>query len=128
MLKLRRYLPSDLEAVSRIWEKHHSQTFSLPALNPSIITGVIVDENDKVVAFGNLKIYAEGVIVMDHDRPKATLGRALKKLMEAAIMGARKFGVSRIHVSTTDPDYSEILRKHYGFSDVLGEHLVREND
>lgn len=125
---IRRYRHSDLEAVSKLWEKHHSHSFSLPTLEPSIINAVVEDAEGKIVAFGNLKVYAECVMVMDHDRPKSLLARAFKRLMETAILAARRNKIQKVHAVSLDPDFAELLRKHYGFSDVTGEHLVRESN
>jgi len=97
----------------------------LPRLTPSIIDCVISDD-DGIVAFGNLKVYAETVMVMDHDRPARLRAKAFREIMPVAIMGAQRAGIHEIHAVTQDPDFGVVMRKHYGFRDVLGEHLVKE--
>jgi hypothetical protein len=123
----RRYQPSDLEEVSALWEKHHSHEFSLPPLDEAIIACVAVDETTgKIVAYGVMKVYAEVVMVIDHDRGRITRARALTELMGVGVMAAQKAGLPQIHAMTTDPDYADVLRKHYGFSNIEGEHLMME--
>lgn len=127
-MKVRRYRPSDLEEISKLWEKHHSHSFSLPPLNPSIIDCVVEDSEGKIVAFGNLKIYAEAVMIMDHDRSRKDLAVAFQRCMDVAIMGAQKSGISEIHAVAQDADFADVLRNKYDFVNVVGEHLVREVD
>ena len=97
----------------------------MPQLEPSIITCVVEDDKG-MIAFGNLKIFAETYMVMDHDRSKLERARAFKEIMPVAIMGAQRVGIHQIHACTQDPDFADVLRKHYGFWDVLGEHLIKE--
>lgn len=107
--------------------KHHAHSFSLPALNPSLIDCVAVDETvGKIVAFGVVKVYAEAVMVMDHDRNRLTRARAFAELMSVAIMGCQKAGVTQLHVVAQDPNFADVLRKQYKFGDVVGEHLKLE--
>lgn len=124
-LVVRRYSPADLKKIDEIWQKHHSASFSLPKLSPSIIDCVIEDEQG-IIAFGNLKVYAETVMVMDHDRSARLRAKAFREIMPVAIMGAQRAGIHEIHAVTQDPDFGVVMRKHYGFRDVLGEHLVKE--
>ena len=122
---VRQYKKSDLEKIDAIWKKHHAHQFTLPPLDPSIITCVIEDEKG-MVAFGNLKIFAETVMVMDHDRSPLVRARAFREIMPVAIMGAQKAHISQIHAVVQDPSFGDVLRKHFGFTDVLGEHLILE--
>lgn len=127
-MKVRRYRPSDLSEVNQLWEKHHSHSFSLPPLQPSIIDCVVEDDDGKIIAFGNLKIFAECVMVMDHDKSSLKRARAFREIMPVAIMGAQKSGIAEIHATVQDPGFGDVMRKHFGFKDVLGEHLVKEVD
>jgi len=97
----------------------------LPKLTPSIIDCIVEDENG-IIAFGNLKVYAETVMVMDHDRTARLRARAFREIMPVAIMGAQRAGINEIHAVTQDPDFGVVMRKHYGFRDVLGEHLIKD--
>jgi hypothetical protein len=122
---IRRYQDGDLKKVDELWRKHHQNQFSLPSLHPSIITCVIEDEKG-MIAFGNLKVFAETIMVMDHDRSAIVRAKAFREIMPVAIMGAQKIGISEIHAVTQDSSFGDVLRKHFGFSDVLGEHLKLE--
>ena len=105
-LVVRRYTPADLAKINELWKKHHSHQFSLPQLEPSIITCVVEDDKG-MIAFGNLKIFAETYMVMDHDRSKLERARAFKEIMPVAIMGAQRAGIHQIHACTQDPDFAE---------------------
>ena len=124
-LVVRLYQKGDLKKVDELWRKHHENQFSLPALMPSIITCVVEDEQG-MIAFGNLKVFAETVMVMDHDRSPIVRAKAFREIMPVAIMGAQQVGISEIHAVTLDPSFGDVLRKHFGFSNVLGEHLKLE--
>ena len=122
---VRRYTPEDLKVIDELWRKHHAHQFSLPKLQPSIIDCVVEDDKG-IVAFGNLKVFAEAVMIMDHDRSPIVRAKALREMMPIGIMAAQRSGIAEIHLVSQDPDYAELLRKHYGFTTVLGEHLVKE--
>lgn len=79
-----------------------------------------------MIAFGNLKVFAETIMVMDHDRSSIVRAKAFREIMPVAIMGAQKAGISEIHAVTQDSSFGDVLRKHFGFEDVLGEHLKLE--
>jgi hypothetical protein len=126
-VKIRRYQDSDLEEVNELWVKHHSHAFSLPPLSPNIVTCVALDEaTGKIIAFGVVKVYAEAVMVMNHDERPRTLVRAFRELMSVAIMGCQKFGITQLHAVAQDPNFADVLRRQYNFEDVLGDHLKME--
>lgn len=97
----------------------------MPKTLPSVIDCIVEDDRG-IIAFGNLKVFAETIMVMDHDRSRTTRARAFREIMPVAIMGAQRAGITEIHAVTQDPDFGVVLRKHYGFADVLGEHLRLE--
>jgi len=122
---VRRYSSEDLKVIDELWRKHHAHQFSLPKLQPSIID-CIVEDDKGIVAFGNLKVFAETVMIMDHDRSAIVRAKAFREIMPVAIMGAQIAGIAEIHAVTQDPDFGVVMRKHYGFRDVLGEHLIKD--
>lgn len=122
---VRRFQLEDLAKIDELWKKHHAHQFSLPRLRPSIIT-CVVEDKEGMIAFGNLKVFAETVMVMDHDRSAIVRAKAFKEIMPVAIMGAQQADITEIHAVVQDPDFGDVLRKHYGFEDVLGEHLKLE--
>ena len=124
-MNVRRYSPADLKVIDELWQKHHAHQFSLPKLLPSIIDCVVEDDKG-IIAFGNLKVFAETVMIMDHDRSPIVRAKAFRQIMPVAIMGAQRAGIAEIHATVQDPDFGDVMRKHYGFRDVLGEHLIKD--
>lgn len=127
MLLTRAYdFERDAKWVNEIWHRDYSNEFGLPSLDNTIIKRV-VEVDDKPIAYGFAKIFAEATLVLDNSNPRNLKVQALQALMLDAIRGCRQHNLSQLHAVVKDrPDYVRLLKKHYGFRDVDGTMLVME--
>lgn len=123
---LRRYRDSDLEAVSRLWEKHYKEEFSLPSLFPKIIEAVIEDDWGEIVGFGVVRVFAEAVMILDKDRTTREKVETLDLLMNFAVDGVKAAKIEQLHVFISDGNFGNILKKHYEFKEPKLKVLVKE--
>lgn len=124
---LRKFHQPDVESIDEIWRKHHSDDFSVPNRNNSIIDAV-VEEDGKVIAYGQVKMFAEAVFIIDKDASKRAKVEALKLLMLEAIRGTNLAGLEDLYCFIKDPTFSTLISKHFGFEivDEPGELLLRK--
>ena len=125
-MHLRRYRNSDLEAVSKLWEKYYKEEFSLPSLFPEIIEAVIEDDWGEIVGFGVVKVFAEAVMILDKDRTTRERVETLDLLMDFAVDGVRAANLKQLHVFVSDGNFGNILKKHYEFKEPELKVLVKE--
>jgi len=83
-----------------------------------------VEDDDEVVAYGMVKLFAEAIMVLDLDRPLRNKADAFKLLIEAAIAKSRDLHMEQLVGFVENRDFANILRKHYGFVNCSGEALV----
>jgi hypothetical protein len=127
MNTLRAYQPSDLAAISKIWEDHHSSFYGLPDRRAAVIDAVV--ENDgKIIGYGQVRLFAEAMLFLDMDAPLRSRIQALQQLMREAFRGTERAGLREIYAFIQDPDFSLLMQKHFHFvaADKPGELLVKE--
>jgi hypothetical protein len=117
----RNILPSDL---STIEELNGKQEFRISDIDNCIIDKIIL-KDEKAVAYGIVKQFAEGILLVNPDFPKVTRMKALNMLMEHAIEGSRKAGLTQLHYFVSDPRLAEMFKKHYDFQEAKDIILVR---
>lgn len=124
---LRKFHQSDIESIDNIWRKHHSDDFSIPNRNNSIIDAV-VEEDGKVIAYGQVKMFAEAMFIIDKDASTKAKVTALKLLMVEAFRGTNIVGIEDLYCFIKDPQFSTLISKHFGFEivDEPGELLLRK--
>lgn len=124
---LRRFKDSDIEAIDAIWRMHHSLDFSVPNRNNSIVDAV-VEESGKVIAYGQVKKFAEAIFILDKNASKRNKIIALKLLMLEAIRGTNIAGIEDIYSFIKDPEFATLISKHFSFEvvDEPGELLLRK--
>ena len=94
-------------------------------LNPgelSIVDGVIVDDNDEIIAFGITKPMAEATFLSNPDKSQRARVGAMRMLFEVAFEHTREFGIKQIHVFCDDKRLANALIKHYDF--MLCDNIV----
>ena len=116
----------DAVNVHKAWVNGHSDDFSIPALNNLVTDLVALNDEGRFISFGFVKLFAEGVIVMDMDMPLRDRMLALQPMMTEAFSGCRRKGIEQLHVSVTDEKFGRLLSKHYDFKDTEGRILVAE--
>ena len=123
---VRQYNPRlDAIPIHEVWKKHHDTDFSIPAVE-NILTAPIVYNDDRLVAFGMVKLFAEAIMVMDLDSNKRDRVNAMKILLMEAFKACNAANIEQLHLSVTNPDFAEMLKKHYDFRTCEGEILVVE--
>lgn len=122
-LKFRLSQRSDIGEIDRIW-REGNYNFSLPNTDQTLLDGVAFDENG-IVGFGLIKLYPEGIMVIDQKRPLRDKALAVKLLLHIQHEAVKRAGFDKVHVFTQDTSFHDILRKHYGYHDIVGDHLAR---
>jgi hypothetical protein len=119
-------LASDVPEITKIWEAHHARSFSLPTRD-----GVIVEANaveaGKIIAYGQVRHVAEPIFVLDLNATRRQKIKALELLMNEAFRGISKAGLKQIFAFARDPEFADLIVKHFGYQRAdLGEFLIRE--
>jgi len=125
-MRLRTFRPDDVTAIDKIWRDHHSLDFSVPDRQNRIIDTVAV-EGDKIIAYGQVKIFAEAMMILDLSQSPRKRIEALKLLMAEAFRGCEQAGVKELYIFAKDPKFATIIARHFGFESIeKGELLLRE--
>jgi hypothetical protein len=126
-MKLRAFRETDVPAISEIWEQHHSSLYSLPDRKTAIIDAVVEDK-DKVIGYGQVKLFAEAMLFLDKDAPIRARIFALKALMLEAFRGTENARLHQLYAFIQDPDFALLIQKHFHFypADKPGELLIKE--
>lgn len=126
MMKITSTSDADVKRITEIWDKHHSRGFSLPHRKNLIVEANIVDDG-KIIAYGQVRHVAEPIIVLDLDATRRQKIRALEMLMLEAFRGTSRAGLDRLFAFTRDPDFADLIVKHFAYERAdLGEFLIRE--
>lgn len=117
---------SDVPEISAIWEKHHKHSFILPHRRDLIVEANVLDHG-KLIAYGQVRHLAEPIIVIDLEATTRQKVKALDLLMNEAFRGATRAGLKKLFAFTRDPNFADLICKHYGYERAdLGEFLIRE--
>lgn len=127
MLYLRGVREQDVLVIDDIWKRHHSKDFGVPSMANVIDSKTLISDG-RVVGLGVVKLFAEGVIVLDKDVPIPTRAKGIIVGIDHALDVVKRAGLEQFHVFTDDPHYIEVLQKHWGFRIAPGTVLYREID
>jgi hypothetical protein len=125
-IRLRQLRPTDIPKLDELWNQHWSDR-GLPGLNSRIIDAVAVNDNDKVVGYGQVKAFAEAMLFLDPTARKRELVQATKLLMLEAFRGVEQSGLEDIYCFIKNPQFATLIANHYDFEIVEnpGELLLR---
>lgn len=128
MMIIRDFCNNDIDPINKIWEEHHSHRCSLPDRDHAIVDAVIEDDNGKIIAYGQVRHFAEMMMFLDHNISKRDKCVALKLLMMRAFEGLNKINMDQCYAFIHDPDFALLVEKHFGFNRVIqpGEMLLWE--
>lgn len=128
MVRIRSFRPSDVEVIDRIWRDHHSDDFSVPNRNTVITEAVIENEAGEVIAYGQVKMFAEAIMILDKNASQRDKVAALQKLLLEAFRGSTEFGLDKVNAFIKDPDFALVLERHFGFERATdpGELVYKE--
>ncbi len=127
MIYLRGVRELDLPVVDAIWKRHHSEDFGVPSMANVIDSRTLLSDG-QVIGLGMVKLFAEGIIVLDKDVPLPSRAKGIIVGIDHALDVVKRAGLEQFHVFTDDPHYIEVLKKHWGFRTAPGTVLYREID
>lgn len=117
----------DISAISDIWERCHSHSFELPSRRNLITEAKILNDKDKIIGYGQVRLVAEPIMILDLETRLRDRIKALQLLMTEAYRGVELVGLKRIHAFIRDPYFADLIVKHFGWTrGDLGELLVKE--
>ena len=114
---------ADLEEIDRIWRQHYADQFGLPNTSNTIISGV-VDSGEGIRGFGIVKVFAEGLFVIDHSQSLRDKIETITLLLEAQQIGCSNKNIEQAHAFVRDENFAKILKKHFGYNDTVGQCLM----
>ena len=126
-MELRSFRWSDVEAISKIWKDHHANLYGLPNRRTAIVDAVVEDQGE-IIGYGQVKLFAEGMLFLDKSKSVKTRIQALKLFMLEAFRGTERAGLQEMYAFIEDPAFALLLEKHYHFftADKPGRLLVKE--
>lgn len=96
-----------------------------PSLNNLISNAVFVKKkDDRIAGYGALKVFAEGILILDKDLRLREKAEIVKLSTPYMIERGKEANLEYLYVIVNDEGYSKILRERYGFLRVPGELLM----
>lgn len=123
MVALRSPVRSDSAKIKEVHEKFHEEDFPLPSYD-NVLADAVADNGQGLIAYGMVKVLAELILISDKDKPLRDRMNALDMLVKAAVSQAKEIGLEQLYITVSDPRFSELLKKHFGFKTVKAESLV----
>lgn len=121
MIEVRRAIKEDWEDIVRLSALND---FPIPDFK-NFLSSVVIVKDGKVIAFGYVKALVEAVFLPDTSSKK-NIASSLRLVCDKLIEDLQGLDVSQVHLFTTNPEFAEIMRQHYNFTDIVGEGLVLE--
>jgi len=119
---IRALLPSDLDEIARLHEKHFKDEFTLPEFMNYVCAFVVEDETGIITA-GGIRNIAECVLVTDLSRDPRVRIRALYQMLDASTFVCGKSGYDQIYAWSQVPKYTRRLMRN-GFRLPQGQSLI----
>lgn len=123
-MRLRTFNVNDIDAITTIFNRQPD--LGIPSIKNVADAAIIEDENGKIIAYGVVKLYAEGVLILDKDVRKRTKSEVVINMIKRAIKAARNSKLEQLFVISNDANYSHCLMKRFGFKKTSGETLFLE--
>ena len=121
MIEVRRAIQEDWDSIVELSAQH---SFPLPDFK-NFVSSVVIVKDGKVIAFGYTKLFVEAVFLPDKSSKKNIVS-SLKLVCGKLIEDLQETNVGQVHLFTLDPEFAEIMKRHYNFTDIEGEGLVLE--
>lgn len=88
----------------------------------------MVEKDGEVIAYGQVKLFAEAMFIVDKDASNRDKAEALQLLMIEALRGTHIAKLEDIYCFIKDPEFATLISKHFGFEivDQPGELLLRK--
>ncbi len=122
-MEIRQFKESDIDQLVKIHDQFYKEEFSFIDFCHSFIDFFVVEENEKIITAGGIRVLAESVIITDKSYPTKTRVRALRQMLDAQLF-ACKF--NQLHAFIiNEPEWENQLKK-IGFKATKGNALVIE--
>jgi hypothetical protein len=125
MVHLRPFRQEDISEIDTIWRRFYKGQFGVPSLK-NVIESKVITADGKILGFGMVKLFAEGVIILDKDAPLNSRAKGIIVGIEHAMDVVKQADLEQFHIFTDDPHYIEVLQKHWGFRTTPEKVLYRE--
>lgn len=112
---------ADIPEISLIHAKQPS--LGVPSLKNVIANRTIVLDG-KIVGYGVVKQFSEGVLIIDEDLSIRDKAEIVKGAMRIAIASAELAGSELLYITSSHGGFRQVLKKHYGFLSCPDEFLV----
>jgi hypothetical protein len=89
---IRPYKVEDLEAIDNIYTKYYAGEYSLPDLSHTV-TNAVVQDGDRIVGFGLVKLWAEAVMVLDKELPRKPKVLGFDMLINHAVNACKHYKI-----------------------------------
>lgn len=126
MAKLRQFQLSDISAIDDIFKKQPE--LGVPSLKHMIENTTILDDDGNVIGYAVLKMFAEGVLILDRSKSKKQRAKAVRLAVERAIQEAQDKGIEQLYFLTSNPSFADILRRKFSFQTIKEEVLMLNID
>ena len=120
---IRELLSSDIQVLHQIWKKHYSGEFTFPDFTEQFVQTFVVEDNDRIVTAGGIRLIAESVIVTNKDIPRKVRIDALQAMLQASLFTCARNGYDQLHAFVQDEKWQSVLEK-YNFRPTKGEAMV----
>lgn len=118
-------IDNDLKAIDRIWKEGYSSDFSLPDLS-NAVTFAVVEDAGEIVGFGMVKMFAEAIMILDKSKSIRVKSETMKLLLDKAETDCRTENIKQLHSFTNDPNFANLLVKHFNFKTIQNIGLQKE--
>jgi hypothetical protein len=100
--------------IDKFWKEYWSE-YSLPDDTSKIIDAVAVNEQERPIAYGQVKLFAELMLFQDMSVSHRDRADSLKLLMQEAFRGIDKAGLKECYCLIKDIRFARLISKHFGF-------------
>lgn len=122
-MSIRYARPEDETKIRRLYREHYNGEFDFPSRD-NVVVQLVAENEDEILGYGLLKTLSEAFIVLNKSETGRKKIKALTELIEGAIFSADRMNIEQIHAFVEDPEFANILKKHFGFKTYVGEALV----
>lgn len=114
MVKLKELSEKYAIEINEFWKRDWSE-YTLPDRSASIIDAVAVNDMDRAIAYGQVRLFPELMLFTDMEAPLRERAGAVKLLMEEAFRGIEKNNLPEAYALIKDMRFARLIANRYGF-------------
>lgn len=120
---IRLLTPEDESKLRDIHARYYADEFSFDEFKTNFInTFAVVDDKDRIITGGGIRVICEAVIVTDKAYSPRQRREALLQILQLSEFLARRNGFRELHATAQDRVWLEVL-KRYHFAEPKGKFL-----